>query len=250
MASWITSSNFVPFNEFQEPLPKNEATGSIDTKLYLSGKDIKSLKDFYRTTSIKIWGGSINRDGTLDHHQLITTYGQPEDSITFFNDNKFIEQDKFNSFQTLYTASIKYPILLNGGPQNSFEGIKIFKDPFYGNNITPDVKPNELIKFQTNFQRYTQYTPFLEQQNSFGLTNSGSVIIPNLISDVTESIKPFSELRIHQNTNLKLENLDNIITLEESDPLEKSSGTGLNIGYNTSYNRDSITYIGYFRGSK
>jgi hypothetical protein len=133
-------SGNVPFNDTDEPRKQQSiigfslAEGGMDTRAidpYRQGVEIRTLRHRFVGMQPKIGSGDEC------HFTDTTTYGQPANFVKDQGDVKFVDKETFDTVGFMESPESFYPIVLNGGPQDLFEGqMEPLTIPFRSNTTT------------------------------------------------------------------------------------------------------------------
>lgn len=133
-------SGNAPFNDTDEPRKQQSIIGfslaevGIDTRAidaYRQGVEITTLRHRFVGMQPKIGSGDEC------HFTDVTTYGQPANFVKDQGDVKFIDKENFTTVGFMESPDSFYPIVLNGGPQDLFEGqMEPLTIPFRSNTTT------------------------------------------------------------------------------------------------------------------
>jgi hypothetical protein len=133
-------SGNAPFNDTDEPRKQQSiigfslAEGGMDTRAidqYRQGVEVQTLRHRFVGMQPKIGSGDEC------HFTDVTTYGQPANFVKDQGDVKFVDKETFDTVGYMESPEAFFPIMLNGGPQDIFEGqMEPLTIPFRSNTTT------------------------------------------------------------------------------------------------------------------
>lgn len=168
-----------PFNDTDEPRKQQSILGftlaktNIDTKdidPYRQGVEIRTPRHRFAGMQPKI------SSGDECHFTNVVTYGQPASFVKDQGSVKFTDKVNFDTVGFMENPEAFYPIVLNGGPQDLFEGqMEPLTIPFRTNNTT-------------EFSSYTTrgFHGSLESGNASIYPGKGNSIVEQLIEHSQE----------------------------------------------------------------
>lgn len=272
---------FSPFNDTDQPriqqmiLSNEVAEQGMDTRVidaYRQGVSIRTPRHRFAGMQPK-----IGTDSSC-HYTKIVTYGQARDFTQYNNSSIFTDKDKFETLAYLDNPEVFYPILLNGGPQNTEESqIEPLTIPFKKNEYFENYKPhafrgsledgNASPILGAGNNRIQQFVPYQTDATSDLFVDEGSEEIGGIIYDGYASfaevaLKPFDDTVdeeivkqvFSQDTAFlnALKALDYDLSEDIRESFDrKSAAAGSSVyGPNQArYGTDSIAYVGLLRGS-
>lgn len=128
MSFWITGS-IAPFDDTRQPpskvaLSEDPHINMRDVSSYRQGVEIRTVHQLYGSNQPKVWGGSIDVYGNINHQQNLNTLGQSVSFADFYHSSLQEDLPNFNPVDFLVMAEYyPLPVWTNQGPQQDQEAI-------------------------------------------------------------------------------------------------------------------------------